>query len=322
MRSGKDTVRKIGLKIGEAEIGASSGYPEILEKENFYWFETNFLSVEYIPFREDMDSYIEIYVKQGQPSYEIEKNILRLHGDFSLLEKNAKDPRYSIFGNLGIFSSWVLRTLEEVHDIHTFHACGLVKDSRLLIIPGGAGAGKSVFIFTALSQGWKILSTEFVHFRVKDTVTFFKGALQDAVRVDTFKYHFPEFAQKMNIQLEEEMGGKLMVDLSSFQCSPYQLSNPEISLIFPHIEEKRDRLVYQEVKGQESVLRRLFHSASEKIEKSLLLYGQMALPGIDNLFLAEKRKLSLEKFIEKGIIKNSFTWVSGIKDIPKIFDKL
>ncbi len=315
-------MRQTGLKIGEAEIGASSGYPEILEKENFYWFETNFLSVEYIPFREDMDSYIEIYVKQGQPSYEIEKNILHLHGNFPLLEKNAKDPRYSIFGNLGIFSSWVLRTLEEAHDIHTFHACGLVKGSQLLIILGGAGAGKSVFIFTALSQGWQILSTEFVHFRVNDRVTFFKGSLQDAVRVDTFKYHFPEFAQRMNITLEEEMGGKLLVDLSPYQCSPYQLNNPEISLVFPHVEEKRDRLVIDEVKEKELLLRRLFHSASEKIEKSLLIYGQMALPGIDNLFLAEKRKVSLEKFLDKGIIKNSFSWVSGIKDIPKIFNRL
>ena len=315
-------MKHTGLKIGEAEIGASSNYPPILEKENFYWFETNFLSVEYIPFRDSLDSYIEIYDEESDFSLEIEKNILRLRGNFSRLRKNVKDRRYSIFGNLGIFSSWVLRTLEEAHDIHTLHACGLVKESQLLIIPGGAGAGKSVFIFTALSQGWKILSTEFVHFQVKDTVTFFKGALQDAVRVDTFKYHFPEFARKMNIALEEEMGGKLLVDLSPFQCSPDQLNNPEISLVFPHVEEKRDRLIFHEIKEKESILRQLFHSASEKMEKSLLLYGQVAVPGIDNLFLVEKRKVSLEKFMEKGIIKNSFFWVSGIKDIPKIFERL
>jgi len=315
-------MNQTGLKIGETEIGASSDYPQILEKQNFFWFETNFLSVEYIPFREDLDSYIEIYNEEAQPPLEIANNTLRLRGKFSQLEKMDHDPRYSIFGNLGIFSSWVLRTLEEARNIHTFHACGLVKDSRLLIIPGGAGAGKSVFIFTALSLGWKILSTEFVHFQVKDTVTFFKGALQDAVRVDTFKYHFTEFAQKMNIELEEEMGGKLVVDLSSFQCSPYQLNNPEIFLVFPHVEEKRDRLVCQETKEKESLLRHLFHSASEKIEKSILLYGHLALPGIDTLHLSKKRKDSLEKFIKTGIIKNSFTWVSGIKDIPKIFDML
>ncbi|MBN2244648.1 MAG: hypothetical protein JW755_02265 [Candidatus Aminicenantes bacterium] len=315
-------MRQTGLKIGEAEIGASSDHSSLLEKKNFYWFETNFLSVEYIPFRDDMDSYIEIYNKAGQPALEIEKNILRLRGDFSRLKKTAKDPRFSLFGNLGIFSSWVLRTLEEARDIHTFHACGLVKGSQLLIIPGGAGAGKSVFIFTALSQGWRILSTEFVHFRVNDRITFFKGSLQDAVRVDTFKDHFPEFAQKMKITLEEEMGGKLLVDLAPFQCSPDQLINPEISLVFPHVEEKRDRLVFHEVKEEEALLRQLFHSASEKIEKGLLLYGQMALPGIDDLPLAEKRKVSLEKFLKKGIIKNSFSWVSGIRDIPKIFDRL
>jgi len=315
-------VRKTGLKISEAEIGALSNYSPILEKKSFYWFESNFLSVEYIPFRDGMDSYIEIINEEIQPPIEVAENILRLRGNFSRLEKTAKDPRYSIFGNLGIFSSWVLRTLEEAHDIHTLHACGLVKDNQLLIIPGGAGAGKSVFIFTALSRGWKILATEFVHFRVKNSVTFFKGALQDAVRVDTLEYHFPEFAKKMNIHVKEETGGKLLVDLFSFQWDTCRLENPCVFLVFPHVEDKRDRLVCKEVLEKEAVLRRLYHSASEKIEKGLLLYGHMAFPGLDTLKLAEKRKVSLEKFIEKGIIKNSFTCVSGIRDIPKIFASL
>ncbi len=309
---------KIGVKVSEAKIGVSTNSPHLLKREDFYWLDTNFLSVDFIPFTAGMDSYMEVEDREESPVLEIEGKHLRVKGSFSAWKKEAKDKRYTLFGNLGVLSAWALRTLEEEHDISTFHACALVKDGKLMIISGGAGAGKTVFILSALKKGWKIFSTEFVHFRVKEKVEFFKGALKDAVRVDTFQYHFPEMAEKLGVNLKEETGSKLMVDFSSFRAEEDTLSDPEITLIFPHVEEKRERLIHKEVKDRESLLRTLFNTASEKIGKSMLLYGKWAVPGLDTLFLAEKRLERLEKFLERGKIQKSFLWVSGVKEVIEI----
>ena len=309
---------KIGVKVSEAKVGVSTNSSHLLEREKFYWLDTNFLSVDFVPFEEAMDSYMEIEDVGGVPCFKIERSRLMVKGDFSKWEKEIKDKRYTLFGNLGIFSSWVLRTLEEEHDISTFHACALVKGERLVIISGGAGAGKTVFILSALKKGWKIFSTEFVHFRVKDKVEFFKGPIRDAVRVDTFRYHFPEMVEDLGINLREETGSKLVVDFSPFQVREYKLIDPEIILIFPHVEEKRERVIRKEIKDREILLRNLFNNASEKMEKSLLLYGKWAIPGLDTFPLAEKRRERLEKFLERGRVKESFLWVSGVKEVMKI----
>lgn len=315
-------MNKIGLKVSEAKIGVVSNSLQLLDPKRFYWLDTNFLSIERMPFSEAQDSFLEILDRNSGPMMTVQGNILRLEGNFSLFEQEAQDLRYSIFGNLGIFSSWALRTLEEMYGIYTLHACGLIKGNRFLIIPGGAGSGKSVFIFSALNQGWKVFSTEFVHFRIHEELEFFKGSLKDAVRVDTLKLYFPEIAKKLGVCIREETGSKQVVNLSSFQYSDYRLINPEIYLVFPHIEEKRDHISCKEVKDTEIILRNLFLSASEKIGKSNLLYGRMPLPGLDTPLLAEKRKENLENFLKSGAIKQCLSWVSGVKAAQEIFTEI
>lgn len=317
-------MNKIGLKVSEAKIGVMSTTQQLLDPKRFYWLDTNFLSVERLPFSEAQDSFLEIWDRDSVSKMTAQANLLRLEGDFSRFEQETQDLRYSIFGNLGIFSSWVLRTLEEKHDIYTLHACGLIKENTFLLIPGGAGSGKSVFIFSALNQGWKVFSTEFVHFRVKESLEFFKGSLKDAVRVDTLKLYFPEIASKLGIDIQEETGSKQVVDLASFQYQDYKLADPDIYLVLPHIEEKRDQVLCQEISdsGRELVLRYLFFSASEKIGKSNLLYGRMPISGLDTLLLAEKRLQNLEHFLNSGSIRKCLSWVSGVKAAREIFNKL
>jgi len=172
-----------GLKVGEARVRVTTNAPALLEPQRFFWLDTNFLRVDRIPPEKAGDSFLEIWDGGTGPVMEIEDRNLVLRGGFSRLEETARDLRYSIFGNLGIFSAWVLRTMEQAHAVHTFHACGLVKENRLLIIPGGAGAGKSVFLFAALGRGWRLFSTEFLHFRVGEETVLFKGSLKDAVRL-------------------------------------------------------------------------------------------------------------------------------------------
>lgn len=315
-------MNKVGLKVSETKIGVVCNSQQLLEPKRFYWLDTNFLSIERLPFPEAQDSFLEILDRNSGPMMTVQGNILRLEGNFSRFEQEAQDLRYSIFGNLGIFSSWVLRTLEEKHGIYTLHACGLFKENRLLIIPGGAGSGKSVFIFSALNQGWKVFSTEFVHFRIQEELEFLKGSLKDAVRVNTIKWYFPDIAKKLKVRIKEETGSKQVVDLSSFQYREYRLVNPEIHLVLPHIEEKRDHISCQEVQDYEIILRSLFFSASEKIGKSNLLYGCMPLPGLDTRLLADNRKENLEKFINSGAIKQCLSWVSGVKAAQEIFARI
>jgi len=315
-------VKNIGLEVSEVKIGIKTNSPHLLEKDRFFWLDTNFLSVDKVPFEEAKDSLVKVWDNIGGTPLEIKRNTLCLRGNFSELEKEANDPRYSIFGNLGIFSSWVLRVLEETQNIYTLHACGLVKRNKLIIIPGGAGAGKSVFILSALRKGWKIFSTEFVHFRVKGGIEFFKGSLKDTVRVDTLKCYFQDVAEELGISLKAEIGGKMVVDLSLFQTDKYQIRPSDVILIFPHVEERRDRIICEELKDREILLRKLFNNASDKIGKSILLYSKLAVPGLDSVRLGQRRKENLEKFLQSGKVKKSLLWISGVKEAREIFDRI
>jgi len=314
-------VKQIGVKVSEAQIGISSNTPQLIEKDKFFWLDTNFYSVDEIPFEEASDSRVEIVDSTGSPTIEIEGDLLSLAGPFSQLEEETQDKRFSLFGNLGIFSSWVLKTLEEKHSIFTFHACALVKENNFLIILGGAGAGKTVFILSSLQKGWRLFSTEFVHFRVNDEVRFFKGPVKDPVRVDTLTDHFPWVIEESRVNIADRVGGKTVVDLSSHQAEEYLYTNPEVVLVIPHVEERRQRVIQEDVDDRDAFLRTLFHNASDKISKSTLLYREFAIPGIDSVSLVQKRKENIRNLLRSGIIKKSLIWVSGVDDVQGFFDQ-
>lgn len=61
-----------------------------------------------------------------------------------------------------------------------------------------------------------------------------------------------------------------------------------------------------------------FISASEKIGKSVLIYGRIGLPGLDNIFLAEKRVDNIKNFIKKAKITKSTLAVLGVKDVEQL----
>ena len=313
---------KSGLKVSKARISILTNSPHLLEPDKFYWLDTNFLAVTPIPYELSLDSVFEIRDGVDKPSIKVGDQNLRLMGNFSEWEKETEDLRYSLFGNLGIFSSWVLRTLEQAHDILSLHASCLVKDNKILVVQGGAGAGKTVFIFNALDRGWKLFGTEFAHFRVSEGVEFFMGAAKDAVRVETLRSHFPKWINKLGITVKEEVGSKLVVDLSRYQDTSDRIQNPEIILVFPHVEEKRRNIIVREIQDRETLIEHLFHAASEKICKSQLLYGRMAVPGLDTDVLAQKRLRHLESFIHSGLIKLSLSWISGVTEVTEIFDKI
>lgn len=311
-----------GIQVSEAKVGVRTNSPSLLDSAKFFWMDTNFLSITRISCEEGMDSFFEIKDGPFSPGFHIQENTLKVSGPFSVWEKEAEDRRYSLFGNLGLFSSWVLRALEKSHDIGTFHACGLTKGEKILIIPGGPGAGKSVFLFKALDHGWKLFATEFVHFQVEEDVSLLKGALKDAVRVENLRFHLPQWAQKRSLSQKEEVGGKRVVDLSSYQDERERIENPEVVLIFPHVEENWDRFRLEELHSREELFRKLFLNASEKLGKSQFLYGRMAVPGVDDPLLARKRGNRLQRLYESGTLSLILQCTTGIKDANRIFQKL
>jgi len=312
----------MGVKVSEARIGISTNTPQLVDKEKFFWLDTNFFSVDEIPFKKARDSFVEIVDVGGIPTMEAEGDLLRLTGPFSQLEEESLDKRFSLFGNLGVFSSWVLKTLEEKHGIFTFHACALVREDKFLVILGGAGAGKTVFILSSLKKGWRLFSTEFVHFRVKGGVTFFKGSVKDPVRVDTLINHFLWAKEEFRVNTADSVGGKSLVDLSSYQTQEYQYTNPDVILVVPHIEEKRRDVVHKDVDDRGAFLRTLFHNISDKISKSTLLYREFAIPGLDSANLVQKRTENIRNLLRSGVIKKSIIWVSGIDEVKGFFDRL
>jgi hypothetical protein len=75
--------------------------------------------------------------------------------------------------------------------------------------------------------------------------------------------------------LKEETASKIVVDFSPFQAENYMIKNPEIILLFQYVEEKRSSIIYEETNNKKLILRNLFNSASEKIGKSVLIYGRI-----------------------------------------------
>jgi hypothetical protein len=314
-------VKKIGIKVSEARIGIETNNYRLLDKENFFWLDTNFNSSNQVPREEATDSFIVIIDSDMEASIEISGDTLHLTGPFSQWAEQTKDLRYSIFGNLGVFSSWVLSTLERKHRIYTFHACALVKGEKLLVILGGAGAGKTVFVLSSLRLGWRLFSTEFVHFRVNEGIEFFKGPVRDPVRIDTLKSSFPWVIDELDVDIKASVGGKTLVNLSAYQTESDVITNPDVVLVIPHVEEMRKRIIEREREDQEYLLKTLFLNASDKIGKSMLLYGQFAVPGFDSSALAQEREKNIRRLLTRGVINKSIIWVSGVADVEGFFKR-
>ena len=91
------------------------------------------------------------------PAIALEPDRVLAVGDWTALEAANSDRRYSLFGNLGFVFRYAIHALERHHDTWSFHASAMVDDKGdLWLIPGGAGAGKTVFLLEGLTRGWTI----------------------------------------------------------------------------------------------------------------------------------------------------------------------
>ncbi len=303
---------KIGLLSNKEEL-----LPKLPLKTEYESLLTDFHQVKEIEFSDNLDAYLKINDDEKiLPKLKISSEEIVATGFFSELTKNTSDLRYSLFGNEGLLFRYALMLLEERYRIYSFHACSMYdeKNNRLFIGCGPAGSGKTCLIMKGLELGLKLFSTEMTHFEIGKEVKFYKGSLVDNIRIGNLKYSYPALLKKLNLRFPEtrdEWGKKIAVNLGKFETSFDEISNCQVIIILPHIEEGREKVYLSEVKDERTIIKNLFDNASEKIGGEVLLYESIPVGGLDNPLSRRRRLDSIHLFLKKGKINRVVKVVAG-----------
>jgi len=292
-----------GLRVSQASVGIDSNNQQLLHPSKFSLLLTDFHRLETIAFDEQLDGYLYIYDDPQAPSrITVEADRVVATGAFGQLEEECSDRRFSIFGNEGLFFRYVLALLEEKHNIFSLHACALYRpdDNKLLVIAGGAGSGKSCFLMAAVERGLQILATEMVHFRMDQQLSLFKGSLLDNVRLANLRYHYPRAVEMLGLEVpdvEAEWTTKLCVDLSDHQVDGDVLVNPEVVVVFPHIEQQAPVHVLRGIEDTRLVTKGLYDKAAEKVAEPTLLYESVPMPPLQGQEAAQCRLAAVARLV-------------------------
>ena len=110
------------VKILNSTIGIRSNQKELLpflpfgvEVESLL---TDFQRIEQIPYSDSLDGYISVEDTEADLAYDIHENKMDFKGPFSRLQKEASDPRHTLWGNQGFLYRYALYLLEKKHDIY------------------------------------------------------------------------------------------------------------------------------------------------------------------------------------------------------------
>ena len=223
-------------------------------------------------------------------------------GDFTRLERTCFDNRYSLFGNCGLFFRFAMAEMEE-KGLFSFHASALYRDedSRLLLLVGGAGAGKTVFLLAAVPMGYRVLSAEMTHCRIDDEgAHFYKGAVFDNIRVGNFVEDFPEAVEAFGVEIPEVddiWAKKIPVDMTPVATADDIITNPTAVVVFPKVELGRGAPVVTDVGRDRFTARLLFQNLSEKIAAPFLFYDQYPIAPFDSPARAARRHQFVESLL-------------------------
>jgi len=314
------------VKILKAKIGLISNKEELIKfkKGEIADLATDFHKLKKMDFTSNLDGYFYIIDEDTEPRIQFDANRVVATGNFLKLEEEAKDNRFFLLGNEGLFYRFVLKILEDKFNIFSFHACSLFDEEtgQLFIICGGAGSGKTAFILKGIEVGLKIFSTEMSHFNPHSPgrLKFYKGSLLDNIRIANLKYDYSKIYETLKLNLsevEDEWGTKIAVDLSQYQTLFDQLDDPEIVLVFPHIEEEKKDSIVREVKNKSLLCKLLFDNLSEKIGETILLYEKVPVAGLDSSFSLRKRLEAVDEFIEYARLKRAIRVIAGTKNCLK-----
>jgi hypothetical protein len=317
---------KRAVKIVEARIGLVSNNEELIIERRYFEGQvmesllTNIHSIESIPFTEDLDAYfIVIDDPNIQPQVKGTEKVLTAIGHFSRYEKECSDNRYSLFGNLGLFFKFLLVTLERYHGIYSFHASSMFSPSRntLLLVVGGAGAGKTCFLLKGLEEDWAIFSTEMTHLKFTDKgYIFYMGSLYDNIRLGNLIYDFPRAKEKLQVTIPDVAdvwGHKIAIDMRHIAAQPTYL-NPKVTIVDARVESGRDTPIVQTVSRKEKIVKILFDNASEKFGSTSLLYDVIPVESLDTPKLMHRRLQTMNRFANEGKLDPVKSVLAGARD--------
>ena len=318
---------KRAVKIVEARIGLVSNNEKLITEARYFEGQvmesllTDIHSIEPIPFSDDLDScFVVIDDPNIQPQVKITEKVCTATGDFSRYEKECSDNRYSLFGNLGLFFKYLLVTLERYHQIYSFHASSMYSPSRdtLLLVVGGAGAGKTVFLLKGLEDDWKIFSTEMTHFRFTDKgYEFYRGSLYDNIRLGNLIYDFPKANEKLQVEIPpgvtDVWGYKIAIDMRHIAASPHY-RNPRVTVVDARIESGRDTPIVKTVTRQEKIVKILFDNASEKLGPTLVFYDVIPVESFDTPELMRRRLEVMQRFVAEVKLNPVKSVLAGAKN--------
>ncbi len=317
---------KRAVKVAQARIGIVSNDEKLVTEPRYFEGQvlesllTDIHSIQSIPYSEDLDAYFIAIDDPGvEPQVRITEKILYATGDFSRYEKECSDNRYSLFGNLGLFFKYLLVTLERCHQVYSFHASSMYSPSRnnLLLVVGGAGAGKTVFLLKGLEDDWQIFSTEMTHFRFTDQgYEFYMGSLFDNIRLGTLIYDFPDANKRLKVEIPKVpdiWGHKIAIDMGHIAARPSYL-NPRVTVIDAKIESGRETPVVKTIIRKEKIVKLLFDNATEKFGSPVILYDRIPVESLDTPDLMKRRLRTMTRFVEKVTLNPVKSVLAGAKN--------
>jgi hypothetical protein len=317
------------IQIVRARLGLVSNRRELITRSEYFADRvpqsllTDYHRVDEIPWDgapSAVDAEVRILDVPGlAPSITRAPGAVLAAGDWTALEAANSDRRYSLFGNLGLLFRYTIHVLEQRHAIWSFHASAMVDDKGdLWLIPGSAGAGKTVFLLEGLTRGWTIFSTEMTHVRLTDGgYEFHKGSLFDNVRVGTLRYDFPAAADRLGLALppaSDPWGTKIALDLGHVQTPADVLLSPSLRIVHPKVESGRDRAVVTRLDRREKLVRLLFDSATEKQAGTVLLYDRLPVGSLDTPELMGRRLSAMQALVDRATIKSARSTLCGARN--------
>jgi len=317
---------KRAVKILHARIGILSNNEVLINEPRYFEGQvmesllTNIHSIEKIPYTDDLDAYLTVIDDANiYPEVRVTDHLITAAGDFSRYEKECSDNRYSLFGNLGLLFKIMLMTLERRYNTWTFHASSMYSPSRntLLLVVGGAGAGKTVFLLKGLEDDWRIFSTEMTHVEFSpEGPVFYMGSLYDNIRVGNLIYDFPKAKDRLEVKLPDVAdvwGHKIAIDMRHIAAQPKYV-NPQIQIIDAKIESGRDKPIVKTVTRKEKIVKILFDNATEKFGNTVVLYDKIPVMSLDTPELSRRRLQAMTRLVEVGKLSPVKSVLAGAKN--------
>lgn len=298
------------------QFGIISNVPELINDNEYFGWEgkhlhsllTNFGAFTEIPFSNNHQNYFVLIDDVNLPLSVTEgNNSIHFSGPLSVLEHECKDKRITFFGNMGLFSKFLVKSLEN-YGMYSFHSTSFFDpdNEHLFLVLGGSGVGKSAVLLSAIERGYQVFGTELTHVSVQEgNLRFYRGSLYQNCRVGNLVEDFPSLIDRFAINGLPETNiwhEYISIDLTSVAAASEILTDPSLTIIFPRIEGDR-KIPKRRILGTEKLPQAVFENLSEKIAPPSYLYGSHFHPSVDSVESAQRRSDFSQRMIEHANIK-------------------